>query len=246
MKTIDAVAVILACSLVAVVARQADPRARLDDVQRLSSQRNYTAAISAFEAIKAQQPDAIGSLDGLKMVTVYAETGDTAKFMALTRWMIQRWPTPKLSTEAERQVKGYIVHKSAKDAQLIARSVEMTRFASEQATASGEGQYQGFFDTSRGIALYRAGRYAEAAVWLPKALNHESVYVRSLAQPFLAMTLRAQGNAARAAELLAQARQTAATLPAVGTTEYGVEWTDILITRMVMKETEEVFASARD
>jgi hypothetical protein len=179
------------------------------------------------------------------MVTVYAETGNLAKFQELTRWMIQRWPSPKLSTEAERQVKGYIVHKNATDPQLIARSVEMTRFASEQATASGEGQYQGFFDISRGIALYRAGRFADAATWLPKALTHESVYVRSLAQPFYAMTLRAQGDTARAAEMMAQARRTAATLPAVGSLDYSVEWTDILITRMVMKEAEEVFARAR-
>jgi tetratricopeptide (TPR) repeat protein len=239
-----AAAAVILCS-VAVSAQQPDARERLDEVQRLSSQRNYTAAIAMFEAVKAQQPDAIGSLDGLKMVTVYAETGNLAKFQELTRWMVQRWPTPKLSTEAERQVKGYIVHKSAKDPQLVARSVDMTRFASEQAVASGEGQYQGFFDTSRGIALYRAGRYADAAMWLPKTLTHESVYVRSLAQPFYAMTLRAQGDTARASEMMAQARRTAATLPAAGSLDYSVEWTDILISRMVLQEAEEMFATAR-
>jgi tetratricopeptide (TPR) repeat protein len=224
-------------------AQSTDARARLDEVQRLSSQRNYAAAIAAFEAIHAQQPEAIASLDGLKMVTVYAEAGDMPKFESLTRWLVQRHREPKTSTDAERSVKGYIVHRSAEDPQLLAHAVDMTRFASEQAAAHGEGEYQGFFDTSRGIALYRVGRFAEAAEWLPKGLDHESLYVRSLALPFYAMTELARGNRTQADALMARARAEAARLPAPGTEEYGVEWTDILITKMVMQEAEDALQS---
>lgn len=224
-------------------AQSTDARARLDEVQRLSSQRNYAAAMAAFEAIQAQQPEAIASLDGLKMVTVYAEAGDMPKFESLTRWLVQRYREPKTSTDAERSVKGYIVHRSAKDPQLLAHAVDMTRFASEQAAAHGEGEYQGFFDTSRGVALYRVGRYAEAAEWLPKGLDHESLYVRSLALPFHAMTELARGNRTRADALMTRARAEAARLPAPGTEEYGVEWTDILITKMVMQEAEDALQS---
>jgi tetratricopeptide (TPR) repeat protein len=226
-------------SLVAVHAQ--DTRARLDDVQRLASQRNYAAAISTFEAIRAQQPNEITALDGLKMVTVYAETGDTQKFEALTRWMVDRWKTPRTATDAERSVKGYIISKLATDKALLEHAVVVTRYASDNAARDGEGQYQGFFDTSHGVALYRAGRHAEAAQWLAKTLTHTSLYVRTLALPFYAMTERALGNGQRATEVMAQARLEAAKLPAPGSEQYGVEWTDTLISRMVMAEADALF-----
>ncbi len=216
-----------------------DTRARLDDVQRLASQRNYTAAIQTFEAIRSQHPNEIMALDGLKMVTVYAEVGNDRMFNELSRWMVERWKTPRIATDAERSVKGYIVSRRATDKALLAHAVEMTRFASDNAARDGEGQYQGFFDTSHGIALYRAGRHADAAQWLSKTLNHTSLYVRTLALPFYAMTERALGNRPRAAELMAQARTEAAKLPAPGSEQYQIEWTDTLITRMVMQEAED-------
>jgi tetratricopeptide (TPR) repeat protein len=228
-------------SSVAAVAQ--DPAARLNEALRLSSIGQYHPALAEFEAVRAQHPEAISSLLGLKMVTVYAQVGDTAKFLDLTRWMLERFRNPTAVTDAERQIKGYIVQRSATDPQLVAEAVQLTRYASEKAASQGEGDYQGFFDTSRGIALYRARQYQEAAAWLSKGINHESLYVRSLAQPFYAMTLRAQGNRARADQMLTMARHTAASLPASGTTEYSAEWTDILITKMVMRELEDVFKS---
>ena len=56
------------------------------------------------------------------------------------------------------------------------------------------------------------------------------------------MTLRAQGQRARAAGMLARARRTAAALPAAGTPEYRAQWTDTLITKMVVKEAEDLLA----
>src|ERR1700694_5779319 len=88
---------------------QADPRARLDEALRLASELKYDAAIAAFEAVKAQHAEAINGLDGLKMAVVYAEVGRTTKHAELTRWLVERYRTPKTATEAERSVKGYIV-----------------------------------------------------------------------------------------------------------------------------------------
>lgn len=225
------------------VAQPAPPttRQRLDAVQRQSSERHYDVAIAEFEKIRSTEPEAIASLDGLKMVVVYAEVGNMAKHDELTRWLVERHKTPKTATDAERSVKGYIVHPSAKDKALLAHAVAMTQFASEHAAADGEGQYQGFFDTSRGVAAFRVGRFAEASKFLATTIDHESLYVRSLALPVYAMSERARGNRKLADSLAERARSAAATLPVPGTDEYGVEWTDILISRKVMEEMENAF-----
>ncbi len=215
-----------------------DPRARLDEIQRLSSERSYDAAIKAFEAMQAEQPDAITSLDALKMVIVYAEVGSLDKHEALTRWLVDRHKAPKTATDAERSVKGYIVHSRAKDPALLKQAVEMTRLASERATADKETEYQGFFDTSRGIALYRVGRFADASKFLFSTIEHPSLYVRTLALPFFAMSELARGNRGQLKAIAERARAEAAKLPQPGTDEYAEEWTDILISRRVLEEME--------
>jgi hypothetical protein len=219
-------------------AKPADPRARLDEVQRLSSERDYDAAIKAFEAVQTVAPEAIASLDGLKMVVVYAEVGDLEKHETLTRWLVDRHRAPKTATDAERSVKGYIVHPRAKDPELLKHAIAMTQFASERAKADGEEEYQGFFNTSRGIALYRTGRYADASKWLFTAVEDPNVYVRTLALPFFAMSEFARGGRKEAMNAAEHARQSAAKLPLPGTDEYGVEWTDVLISRRALEEME--------
>jgi tetratricopeptide (TPR) repeat protein len=225
------------------VAAPAAPRARLDEVQRLSSLLRYQEAIAEFEAVKAQHPDEVTALDGLKMVVVLAEVGDIARHNALTRWLVERHRSPRSATDAERSVKGYIVFRTATDPDLVAHAVEMTRYASEHAAADGEGQYQGFFDTSRGIAEYRAGRFAEAAKWFRTTTDHQSLFVRTLSLPFSAMTELARGNRKQAQALLERARRAAADLPKPGTETYGIEWTDTLISNKVMEEAEAAFTS---
>ena len=217
-------------------------RQRLDAVQRQASERNYDAAIAAFEKIKAEEPEAVTALDALKMVVVYAETGNMTQHDELSRWLVERHKTPKTATDAERSIKGYIVHSSAKDKALLAHAVTMTRYASEHAAADGEGEYQGFFDTSRGIAAYRVGRFAEASKLLATTTDHQSVYVRSLSLPFYAMSERARGNRKMADTLAERARSTARTLPRPGTDEYGIDWTDILITQKAVEEMETTFS----
>ena len=234
------VAFVASCGVAAAQTPAASPRARLDEVRRLASVADYAGAMKLFETVKAQSPDAIESLDGLKIAIVYLQTGNTARFIDLTNWLSARYQSPKRSTDAERSVKAYIVWKGAKDPKILAHAVEMTTFASEHAVASGEGEYQGFFDTSRGIALYRVGRYAEAAQWLPKTLDHDDVLVRSLALAFNAMNEWQLGHRARANDLLARVRQELPKLPAPGSPTFGADWTDVLITKMVVAEADTV------
>jgi len=215
-------------------------RAQLNEVQRLSSVADYASAMKLFESVKRATPDAIESLDGLKIAIVYIHTGHIDKFLDLTKWLGARYASPRTSTDAERSVKGYIVWKGAKDPAILAQAVAMTKFASEHAVASGEGEYQGFFDTSYGIALYRVGRYAEAAKWLPRMLTHQDVLVRSLALGFNAMNEWKLGNHARARELMSRARQELPNLPQPGSPTFGADWTDVLITKMVLAEAETV------
>jgi hypothetical protein len=240
LRPLAAAALFLACC--GVAAAQTPPtspvRAQLDEVRRLASVADYAGAMKLFESVKAQSPDAIESLDGLKIAIVYLHTGNTAKFLDLTNWLIARYKSPKTSTDAERSVKAYIIWKGATDPKILAHAVEMTKFASEHAQASGEGEYQGFFDTSRGIALYRGGRYSEAAQWLPKQLSHDDVLVRSLALGFNAMNEWKLGHRDKAKDLMAQVRRELPKLPAPGSPTFGADWTDVLITKMVVAEAE--------
>lgn len=222
----------------------ATPRERLDDAQRLSSLGQYEAAAETFQTVRREQPDAITSLDGLKMAVVYAETGDLANYNDLIHWLVERYPAPTTVTDAERSVKGYIVYPRVSDPAMLAHAVEMTRYAGEHAAEQGQGEYQGFFDTARGVALYRIGRFDEAATWFPKVLDHDSVLVRTLALPFYAMTELKRGNRAHGEELLARARRAVRDLPTPDAPTYGADWTDTLIARSVLKEAEMAFGQA--
>ena len=221
-----------------------DPRQQLDDALRLASELKYAESVAAFEAVRARTPNAVTALDGLKYVVIYAEIGDMKKHEELTRWMVDRYHDPKTATDAERSVKGYVVSAGATDPALIGHAVTVTKFASERAAADGEGAYQGFFDTSRGVALYRAGQFKEAVRWLSPATAHESLYVRSLALPFLAMAELSLKNRIDASNLLKRSRATALQLPTPGTDEYILQWTDTLIARKALQEAETVFAKA--
>ena len=109
------VAVLLLGSGAAQTPPVSPARAQLDEVRRLASVLDYPAAMTLFESVQANTPAAIESLDGLKIQIVYLETGHTDKFLNLERWMIARYKSPKVSTDAERSVKGYLIWKGATD-----------------------------------------------------------------------------------------------------------------------------------
>lgn len=220
------------------------PRWDLDQVQRLAAEQDYAAAIALFEEVKADTPEAIASIDGLKMAVVYAVAAGPDAHRAHSEWLLGQFPEPELATDAERAVKGYVLVPWADNADMIEQSVARCRFAVEQATEAGEEVYLPWFYGSLGIALYRAGDTAEAAEWLARSAGDESPYISSLALAFHAMAEHANGNADAAAASLAAARERVEAFPAPRTDAYREEWTDILMSGMALEEAEGLIGGA--
>ena len=98
---VDIAATLVAFSLMGSLASaQTAPvsraRAQLDEVRRLASVLDYQGAMTLFETVKAKTPDAIESLDVLKIQIVYLETGNTPKFLDLVNWGMARYQMPNL------------------------------------------------------------------------------------------------------------------------------------------------------
>ena len=220
----------------------AQAQALLADALRFAAEQRYDDAIAAFEKVKAQLPGSIVSIQGFKMAVVYAKVGDREKFDAHNRWLIARYKDAELATDAERSVKGYLLFAGPHDPALLAEAVGRTSYAVEAAAKAGESELLPWFYLSHGMAEYRMKHYAEAATWLAKVVDDETLYIRSLAQVFHAMAVHRQGQHAEALALLEKARATAATLPAPGTEEYKEEWTDTLSTQLAMGEAEALIA----
>jgi len=220
----------------------AKAQALLADALRFAGGQRYDEAIAAFETVKAQRPEAIVSIQGLKMAVVYATVGEMEKFDAHCRWLIERYQDAELATDAERSVKGYLLFSGPHDPALLAEAVGRTRFAVEAAAKAGEAELLPWFYLSHGMAEYRLKNYAEALTWLAKVVEDETLYIRSLAQAFHAMAAHGQGKRAEALALLEKARATSAALPAPGTEEYKEEWTDTLSTQLAMREAEAMIA----
>jgi len=220
----------------------ADSREWLDEVQLLSGQRNYDAAIVLFNRVKERNEDAIQSIDGLKMAVVKAVAAGRQDHLAHSRWLLSKFPDPELATDAERAVKGYVLVPWADDKDLIAVAVDRCRFAVDQATEAGESGYLPWFYGSYGMALYRAGEYAKAAEWLGKSAADESPFISSLALAFHAMAEHKNGNAETARESLEAARERVEAFPEPGTEHYIEEWTDILMSTMALEEAAALLA----
>lgn len=220
----------------------AQAEALLADALRFAGEQRYDDTIAAFEKVKAQRPEAIVSIQGFKMAVVYAQVGDRERFDAHSRWLIARYKDAELATDAERSVKGYLLFAGPHDPALLAEAAGRTRYAVEAAAKAGEAELLPWFYLSHGMAEYRMKHYAEAATWLAKVVDDETLYIRSLAQVFHSMAVHEQGKRAEALALLEKARTTAATLPASGTEEYQEEWTDTLSTQLAMGEAEALIA----
>ncbi|MBL7644835.1 MAG: hypothetical protein JNK74_01475 [Candidatus Hydrogenedentes bacterium] len=221
---------------------EANAQALLADALRFAGEQRYPESIAAFEKVKAQRPEAIVSIQGLKMAVVYAQVGDVEKFDAHSRWLIARYKDAELATDAERSVKGYLLFAGPHDPALLAEALVRTRYAVEAAAKAGEAELLPWFYLSHGMAEYRMKNYAEAATWLAKVADDETLYIGSLAQAFHAMAVHGQGQHAEALALLEKARATATTLPAPGTEEYKEEWPDTLSTQLAMGEAEALIA----
>lgn len=214
----------------------------VDNVMELAAREQHEAAVAMFERVKENQPETIESIHGHKVAVIYAHIGDPARHAAHCLWLIERYRDAELPTDAERSVKGYVLAPSTDDPALLEHALERTRLATDYAEERGEGEYQLWFEGSRGMAAYRVGNYDEAVTHLEKAAEADNLYISSLALPFLAMAEFARGNHERAGTVMEQARAEAARLPEPGSDEYLREWTDTLTTQLAMREAEEVIA----
>jgi hypothetical protein len=222
---------------------EADARARLDDALRLAGERRYQEAIDAFEQVRAERPDAIESLDGLKLAVVHAVASSRETHGEFCRWLADRYPAPELPTDAERSVKGCVIVSGWGTADDLERAVARTRFAVDAADGQGQGDLLPWFHVSLGLAEYRAGRFDDASAWASRSTGDESPYIRSLALVVQAMAEHRRGDHAKSSALLDHARSVIAAFPGPGTSGYEQEWTDILVSRRVLDEAEGLIAA---
>jgi len=214
----------------------------LNEPYRLAVAGEYDAALRAFEQVRAESPDDIQSLDALRFAVAYAASGDKEGHLAHSRWLVSRYPSPELASDADRSIKGYIVSAWAEDPALLEEATTRMRFATDKAVEHGEGEWMAWFYASRGIAEYRTGDYEAASQWLSQAIGDENPYIRSLALNFYVMAEHAQGNEENAAVLLREASRVVGELPDRGTEDYEENWSDTLVARMSLQEATEKVA----
>lgn len=222
----------------------ADAQALLAEALRAAGEQRHGDAIEIFERVKAERPEAIAAIHGLKFAVVLYTMGEAERFDAHCRWLIARYRNADTATDAERSVKGYLLFPGPHDPALLAHADKMTAFALESSLEAGDAELLPWFYVSRGMAQYRMGNFEEAVESLARSADDKSLYIRSLAQAFYAMAEHGRGNDARALALLEKARATRAELPAPGTDEYNEEWTDTLMAHLAMREAEEVIGGA--
>ncbi len=234
--------VVVALTGVAAATTALEPDS-IETVMDLAAEEQHEAAATLFERVKEEQPETIESIHGHKMAVVYAAIGDPERHAAHCRWLMERFRGAEQPTDAERSVKGYLLWPSTDDPALLEDALERTRLAVTHADERGEGEYLLWFEGSHGMAAYRTGNYDEAVEHLERAAAAESLYINSLALPFLAMAEHARGNQERAEATLTRARAAAEQLPEPGSEEYILEWTDTLTTQMALREAEQRIAA---
>lgn len=237
-----AVTLIPAGDALAQDAPMTDAQARelLDQALDYAAEQQYEEAVETFETVREANPDAIESIDGLKIAVVYAVMGDVEAHEEHIRWLIQQFAQPRMPTDADRAVKGYIIFSLADDEELLAYARELAVYATDAAEALGEGEYLAWFDVTRGIAEYRLGNFEQASEWAARSTDDESEYIRGLALLYHAMAEYQRGNEDEAADIFEQAEQLVAELPEPGTEEYRTEWTDILVIQLAHEEAREL------
>jgi WD40 repeat protein/tetratricopeptide (TPR) repeat protein len=117
---------------------------------------------------------------------------------------------------------------------------ELTRLADLAVTADAPSPPLSWYLMTRGFVDYRAGRYADAAGWLEKALaNEPPVYVRATGRFLLAMAQQRMGRADEARRTLARARDiTAKEMPPLE--ESAGWWHDWMVNDLLRREAEEL------
>jgi serine/threonine-protein kinase len=186
----------------------------------LGGQRRWRDAAAALDRTLALDP--ADHFPWFRRMMLALELGDAAGYDRTRREFLTRVGTPDdLVTAGQAAMTHLLVPGGAVDAAALAPLVE--RVARAGANHAGVQH----FDVIRGLAAYRAGRFAEAADLIRTGLDRprQLPYARPAAQFVLAMTLHREGRDSEARVALAEARQSAARLtPGDDNTRTWHEW----------------------
>jgi tetratricopeptide (TPR) repeat protein len=221
--------------LAGAVGGRGTPRARLDAVQELAVQGKYREAIQAFEAVQAENPDAVTSIDGLTLAVVYASQGDDVGHENLCRSLLERFSEANSNEDRDRAAKAYLLHPGATDTALLSVVERSTRTALEEA----DDWLVPWVQISYGMAHHRLKQYDDANTWLSKAAEVENPLIRAQAVAVHALVELAQGNVAAGRKHIEEVER-------IQEEPWKESWLNTAIANLSLKEAEVLLAGAEE
>jgi tetratricopeptide (TPR) repeat protein len=174
---------------------------------------------------------------------LHLQVGDRAGYRRICREMLERFGDTKDPGVAAQIVKTCLLVPGA-----VADLDGVLKLADRVVTGTEKDPSYRYYLFGKGLAEYRAGRYAEAVQWLervaPKASGGE---IDASAFAVLAMARQRQGQAEEARAALEQARAILAhKLPKLDKGEhFGNDWHDWLRFQILFREAEEMLKIKR-
>jgi WD40 repeat protein/tetratricopeptide (TPR) repeat protein len=158
--------------------------------------------------------------------------GEIAEYRRLCRAMVQRFGDTEALQIGERMVKACAL---LPDSRVDPR--QFLRIADRVVKAGANSPLLPYFELIKGMAEYRAGRWARAAVWLQKSPQFSNWNRNLPAQALLALAYHRLGQSDRARQALERARGMRDQLPKVGEESFPTyNFNDWLIGHMVYRE----------
>ena len=188
----------------------------------------------------------------LKAASVFALTGDTNRYAALCRQLVDPaavsqsygriallWPAGGASKLESRSPKSEIrseVSGSARDS-ILTRAIEMARWDAAQIKSDDRPATRHEWTWLRlGIAEYRAGNFTAALSALAKARNALNLAAAGTACALSALAAQANGQPAEAARFLQQAEANHQQLLDGNPDRFGQGWHDVAILELALRE----------
>jgi formylglycine-generating enzyme required for sulfatase activity/tetratricopeptide (TPR) repeat protein/tRNA A-37 threonylcarbamoyl transferase component Bud32 len=185
------------------------------------------------------------TLYGLRLGVLLAHTGDTDRYRAHCRVMLDKWADTENNFKVDQTLKLLLLRPDVKwDAQQLARLADVAVSGDKHA------DYFEYFMFAKGLHEYRTGRYADAIATCreirhraPKAQGDVEV-LTGLTLIVEAMSVYRSGDKAGARRVLAEAKpHVDACVPGLG----GADWTtDWVYTHMLYREADNLIAGKRD
>jgi WD40 repeat protein/serine/threonine protein kinase/tetratricopeptide (TPR) repeat protein len=192
---------------------------------------DWTRVAAGYAQLLKLQPD--DHWLWYKAAVVQAHLGHLEEYRQLSRDMQERFGATEDPNIAERTGKtGLLLPGATEDRNKLAQLINLA------VTKQPDHPDMPWFLMARGLAEYRAGRWADAAGWLEKSLaDQPPVYVQASGRILLAMTQHRRGQTEAARATLAQAQRITATqVPTLD--KSGGDWHDWLINDLLRREAE--------